>query len=63
MSTKKELIVKQVRFWVLMAGGATLTGASEAVGVSRATAAGAPLPGALTPGPVPLPPIGDTSRA
>src|SRR5665811_1897217 len=37
MSLKKELIDKQVRFWVLMAGGATLTGASEAVGVSRAT--------------------------
>jgi hypothetical protein len=24
MSTKKELIVKQVQFWVLMAGGSTL---------------------------------------
>ena len=37
MSLKKDLIDKQVRFWVLMAGGATLTGASETVGVSRAT--------------------------
>ena len=37
MSLKKDLIDKQARFWVLMAGGATLTGASEAVGVSRAT--------------------------
>jgi len=37
MSTKKELIVKQVRFWVLMAGGATLTAACEAAGVHRAT--------------------------
>src|SRR5450756_1415501 len=37
MWSKKELIDKQARFWVLMAGGATLTGASEAVGVSRAT--------------------------
>jgi len=30
MSTKKELIVKQVRFWVLMAGGSTLTAAGGA---------------------------------
>jgi transposase, IS30 family len=37
MSTNKELIVKQARFWVLMAGGSTLTWASETVGVSRAT--------------------------
>ena len=37
MSLKKDLIDKQVRFWVLMASGATLTGASETVGVSRAT--------------------------
>ena len=37
MSLKKDLIDKQARFWVLMAGGSTLTGASEAVGVSRAT--------------------------
>ena len=34
---KKDLIVKQARFWVWMAGGSTLTAASEAVGVSRAT--------------------------
>ena len=37
MWSKKELIDKQARFWVLMAGGSTLTGASETVGVSRAT--------------------------
>jgi transposase len=37
MWSKKELIDKQTRFWVLMAGGSTLTGASETVGVSRAT--------------------------
>lgn len=37
MSLKKDLIDKQARFWVLMAGGATLTAASETVGVSRAT--------------------------
>ena len=37
MSTKKELIVKQARFWVVMAGGATLTAACEAAGVHRAT--------------------------
>ena len=37
MSLKKELIEKQARFWVLMANGSTLTGACEAVGVSRAT--------------------------
>jgi hypothetical protein len=37
MSLKKDLIDKQARFWVLMAGGATLTRASETVGVSRAT--------------------------
>ena len=35
MSTKKELIVKQVRFWVVMAGGATLTAACEADGDER----------------------------
>jgi hypothetical protein len=29
MATKKELIVKQARFWVVMAGGATLTAACE----------------------------------
>jgi hypothetical protein len=32
MSTKKELIDKQVRFWAWMAGGSTLTAACEAVG-------------------------------
>ena len=37
MSTKKELIVKHVRFWVVMAGGATLTAACEAAGVHRST--------------------------
>jgi hypothetical protein len=37
MLLKKDLIDKQARFWVLMAGGATLTRASETVGVSRAT--------------------------
>ena len=37
MSLKKDLIDKQARFWVLMAGGSTLTGASETAGVSRAT--------------------------
>ena len=37
MSLKKDLIDKQARFWVLMGGGSTLTGASETVGVSRAT--------------------------
>ena len=35
MSLKQELIDKQARFWVLMAGGSTLTAACEAVGVSR----------------------------
>ena len=35
MSLKKDLIDKQARFWVLMAGGSTLTGACEAVGVNR----------------------------
>jgi transposase, IS30 family len=37
MLLKKDLIDKQARFWVLMAGGSTLTRASETVGVSRAT--------------------------
>ena len=37
MSFKQELIDKQARFWVVMAGGATLTAASETAGVSRAT--------------------------
>ena len=35
MSLKQELIDKQARFWVLMAGGSTLTAACEAVGVNR----------------------------
>ena len=35
MSFKKDLIDKQARFWVLMAGGSTLTAACEAVGVNR----------------------------
>ena len=35
MWSKKELIDKQARFWVLMAGGSTLTAACEAVGVNR----------------------------
>jgi hypothetical protein len=33
MSLKKDSIDKQARFWVLTAGRATLTGASETVGV------------------------------
>ena len=37
MWSRQELIDKQARFWVLMAGGSTLTAASETVGVSRAT--------------------------
>jgi len=37
MLSKKDLIVKQARLWVLMAGGSTLTAASETVGVTRAT--------------------------
>lgn len=37
MSSKKELIDKQARFWVLMAGGSTLQAACDAVGVNRAT--------------------------
>ena len=37
MSSKKELIDKQPRFWGLIAGGSTLTAACEAVGVHRAT--------------------------
>ena len=37
MWSKQELIDKQARFWVLMAGGSTLTAASETVGVTRAT--------------------------
>ena len=35
MSLKQERIDKQARFWVLMAGGSTLTAACEAVGVNR----------------------------
>jgi IS30 family transposase len=37
MRSEKELIDKQARFWVLMAGGSTLTAACEAIAVSRAT--------------------------
>ena len=37
MWSKQELIDKQTRFWVLMAGGSTMTAASETVGVTRAT--------------------------
>ncbi len=33
MSTKQELIVKQRRFWEMLAGGSTLTAACEAVRV------------------------------
>jgi transposase len=35
MSLKQEWIDKQARFWVLMAGGSTLTAACEAAGVNR----------------------------
>ena len=35
MWSKQELIDKQARFWVLMAGGSTLAAACEAVGVNR----------------------------
>ncbi len=37
MWSKKELIDKQARFWVLMGQGCTLRAACDAVGVSRAT--------------------------
>jgi len=37
MWSKKELIDKQARFWVLMAKGSTLQGACDAVGVNRRT--------------------------
>lgn len=37
MWSKKELIEKQARFWVLMAQGSTLIAACEAVGVDRRT--------------------------
>jgi hypothetical protein len=39
MSLKKDLFDKQARFWVLMAGGSTLTGASETVGARPSTVA------------------------
>jgi hypothetical protein len=35
MSSKKGLIDKQAKFWVLMAQGSTLTAACEAIGVHR----------------------------
>ncbi|MDQ2853029.1 MAG: hypothetical protein M3Y49_20280, partial [Actinomycetota bacterium] len=37
MWSKKELIDKQARFWVLMGQGSTLRAACDAVEVSRAT--------------------------
>ncbi len=37
MWSKKELIEKQARFWVLMAAGSTLQAACDAVGVDRRT--------------------------
>lgn len=37
MWSKKELIEKQARFWVLMAQGSTLQAACDAVGVNRRT--------------------------
>jgi hypothetical protein len=37
MWSKKELIDKQARFWVLMAAGSTLQAACDAVGVNRRT--------------------------
>ena len=37
MWSKKELIEKQARFWVLMAQGSTLQAACDAVGVDRRT--------------------------
>jgi IS30 family transposase len=37
MWSKKELIDKRARFWVLMAKGSTLTAACDAVGVNRRT--------------------------
>jgi len=37
MWSKKELIDKQARFWVLMAKGSTLQAACDAVGVNRRT--------------------------
>ncbi|HEV8055804.1 MAG TPA: helix-turn-helix domain-containing protein, partial [Nocardioidaceae bacterium] len=37
MWSKKELIEKQARFWVLMSRGSTLQAACDAVGVNRRT--------------------------
>ena len=37
MWLKKDLIDKQARFWVLMAGGSTLVAACDTVGVNRRT--------------------------
>ena len=37
MWSKKELIDKQARFWVLMSQGSTLQAACDAVGVNRRT--------------------------
>ena len=37
MWSKKELIDKQARFWVLMSKGSTLQAACDAVGVNRRT--------------------------
>ncbi|MFD1846871.1 helix-turn-helix domain-containing protein [Arthrobacter flavus] len=37
MSSKKERIVQEARFWVLMARGSTLTAVCDAVGVNRRT--------------------------
>jgi len=37
MWSKKELIEKQARFWVVIAGGSTLQAACDAVGVDRRT--------------------------
>ena len=37
MWSKKDLIDKQARFWVLMAGGSTLVAACDTVGVNRRT--------------------------
>jgi len=37
MWSKKELIEKQARFWVLMSQGSTLQAACDAVGVNRRT--------------------------
>lgn len=37
MWTKKELIEKRARFWVVIAGGSALQAACDAVGVNRRT--------------------------